>query len=133
MQAAKTTALMVGALLVCYLPLVVKWHICGLNSPVFSIVSQVCIDDKKCCLLGLYSQALVATNSFMNPFIYAMKIPAFKSRLMGYIRRVEPDYSDSGFSMEERRKSRVASYSTTISSGRGGRSFSEASKALGPQ
>eukprot|EP00092_Neocalanus_flemingeri_P033874 GFUD01036836.1.p1 GENE.GFUD01036836.1~~GFUD01036836.1.p1 ORF type:complete len:583 (-),score=130.25 GFUD01036836.1:172-1920(-) len=95
-QAAKTTALMVGALLICYLPLMVKWHMCGLNSPVFSLVSQT----------------LVATNSFMNPFIYAMKVPAFRSTLKGYIGRVDPEYSNSAISLEDKRSTRLLSYST---------------------
>ena len=66
----------------------------------------------------------------MNPFIYAMKVPAFRSTLMGYVRRVEPEYSDSGISMEERRKTRLVSYSTTQTSTRGRKSLTDASQPL---
>ena len=40
-QAARTIGLMAGAVMVCYLPLVVKWHLCGLNSQVYSFTAQV--------------------------------------------------------------------------------------------
>merc|ERR1719341_1515678 len=40
-RAAKTTAFMVGALLFCYTPLIVKWHMCGTDSFVFSLLPQV--------------------------------------------------------------------------------------------
>ena len=40
-RAAKTIGQIVGAVLICYLPLVVKWHMCDLNSPVFSFTAQV--------------------------------------------------------------------------------------------
>ena len=40
-KAAKTTTLMVSALLMCYLPLVIKWQLCWIESPTFSILAQV--------------------------------------------------------------------------------------------
>ena len=40
-KAAKTTLLMVCALLLCYLPLVIKWNLCWVKSPAFSILAQV--------------------------------------------------------------------------------------------
>merc|ERR1719154_978105 len=73
---AKSTAVMVGALLVCYLPLIVKWHICNSESFIFSLLSQV----------------LVAANSFMNPFIYAAKVKAFRNILRGYITKFNKTY-----------------------------------------
>ena len=87
---------MVVGVLVCYLPLIIKWHMCGkgLNSPTYSILSQV--PTYHDILFHAYLQALVATNSFINPFIYAMKIPAFKNTLVAYVRRIEPEYSESG-------------------------------------
>jgi len=71
-RAAKTTALMVGALLFCYTPLIVKWHMCGTDSFVFSLLPQV----------------FVAANSFMNPFIYALKVPAFREIAKNYLKQV---------------------------------------------
>ena len=98
-QSAKTTALMVACVLVCYLPLIIKWHLCGqgLNSPAYSIISQV-LNSHMRYRGGKYPivQALVAANSFMNPLIYAMKIPAFKKTLVGYVKKIEPEYSESG-------------------------------------
>ena len=41
----------------------------------------------------------------MNPLIYAMKIPAFKKTLVGYMKKIEPEYSDSG---ADRRNTSVA-------------------------
>ena len=43
----------------------------------------------------------------MNPLIYAMKIPAFKSTLLGYMKRIEPEYSHSGSEIEKSRKNSV--------------------------
>merc|ERR1712080_29781 len=79
-RAAKTTAFMVGALLVCYLPLIIKWHLCDLNSFIFALLAQTA----------------VATNSFMNPFIYALKVPAFRSVLKSYITTWTQNAGDTG-------------------------------------
>jgi len=63
---ARSPAFMVGALLTCYLPLIVKWHFCGFNSFIWSLMSQ----------------ALVQANSFMNPFIFAFKVKRFQQELL---------------------------------------------------
>ena len=83
-KAAKTTLLMVGALMVCYLPLVIKWKLCWVNSPVFSIMAQVWIRNIYYSVLFLFFffKVCVAVNSFVNPFIYAFHIPAFRTFVM---------------------------------------------------
>ena len=89
-HASKTMGLMVGCILTCYLPLIIKWHLCGkgLNSPVYSIVSQV-QNFLKIYKYYQWFQALVAANSFMNPIIYALKIPAFRTTLLAYSKNLE--------------------------------------------
>jgi len=69
LESVKSMGLMVGAFLVCYFPLIVKWHYCGYNSFTWSLMAQ----------------ALVQANSFMNPFIYAFQVKEFQRELLVFI------------------------------------------------
>jgi len=90
-RAAKTTAFMVGALIFCYSPLIVKWHLCGTDSFVFSLLPQV----------------FVAANSFMNPFIYALKVPAFREIAKNYLKRVRREENQNEHSDDEETETRA--------------------------
>jgi len=90
-RAAKTTAFMVGALLFCYGPLIVKWHMCGTDSFVFSLLPQV----------------FVAANSFMNPFIYALKVPAFREIAKNYWKQLRGQESFDVHSDDEETETRM--------------------------